>query len=91
VETAVVVEAEMVLILVLSVELVGPEETLVVMVLRFLATVVLVARVLVVTVEQTLEAAVVHLEDLTLLLETAVLGLLLLGTRYKIWHILQKY
>jgi hypothetical protein len=91
VETAVVVEAEMVLILVLSVELVGPEEMLVVMVLLLLVVEAVLARLLVVTVEQTLEAAVVHLEDLTLLLETAVLGLLLLGTRYKIWHILQKY
>ena len=68
-----VVEAEMVLLQEQSQELVDLEGTLVVLVLLLLEMEVLLEHVKGVTLEQTLEAAVVHLEDMTLLLETVVL------------------
>jgi hypothetical protein len=73
VETVEQAEVEMVLLLVQLQELVELEGTLVVLVLLLLEVEVLLEHVKGVTLEQTLEEAVVHLEDLILRLEMAVL------------------
>ena len=70
---AVVVEPEMVLLLMLVLELVVLGETMVLTVFLLLEMEVLLVHRLVVTVEQTLEAVVVLLDDMTPMLEMVVL------------------